>query len=356
MFIKYCHIENLYQADKLLEKVRREGLDSQDYAYGCFRKIDGCNVQLSVGADGTFSAASRNQEIPLGEGSPSFNGLEKVIKRCTLDEKVKLMKEKFAEIMGIKSLDFSFTVFGELYGGLYRHPDVPRDKEAARIQGRIDYSPSNHWMAFDAVASSPDWEGPVWLSTNELEFLCHACGVQAQIEDFTGTLDECLAFSPEFIDDTGHVLFGLPLVENNFAEGVVIKPHEYLEVGPLHERVIFKNKNPKYKERIRATKEKTKEAGAKLQPLEQEWLEKMCEFMNSARAMSAKSKLGSGASFSEIIEEATKDALQEFQETYGEEFSRVQRENDPKDFSEKKITKAFAKFSIPFAREAYLGK
>ena len=353
MFTKYVHIENLHQCDKLLDKIRLAHFDNPEIKYGCFRKIDGSNVQLEIDQDGHFKAGSRNQELDLQK--EDFNGLRHVLERDKLEVKIRAMKHGYSVTQGIDEDKFSFIVFGELYGGLYRHPDVQRDKDAQRIQGRIDYSPSNHWIAFDAVAVLQDGTEK-WLDLDLLSKLCSENAVDYQIEDFSGTLDECLAFSPVFIDDTGHRLFGLPIIENNFAEGVVIKPYVYLEVGALHQRVIIKNKNPRYKERIKATKAATKAAGANLLPLEAEWLGKLCEFMNDSRAMSAKSKLGSNAEFGEIMQEATRDAISEFKETYGDEFERLQRENDPKDFSEKKITKAFAKYAIPFVKKAYLGE
>lgn len=353
MFTKYVHIENLHQAEKLLDKIRMARFDVPEVKYGCFRKIDGSNVQLEIDADGVFKAGSRNQELDLQK--EDFNGLKKVLERDNIESKIRMMKLGYSITKSIDEDKFSFIVFGELYGGLYRHPDVQRDKDAQRIQGRIDYSPSNHWMAFDAVAVLQDGTEE-WLDLDLLSKLCFENDVDYQIEDFSGTLDECLAFSPVFIDDTGHRLFGLPMIEGNFAEGVVIKPFKYTEVGPLHERVIIKNKNPKYKERIKATKAATKEAGAALLPLEQEWLDKLCEFMNDSRAMSAKSKLGDKVEFSQIMQEATRDAIADFKEELGEEFKKVQRENDPKDFSEKKIMKGFAKYSIPFVKKAYLGE
>ena len=54
----------------------------------------------------------------------------------------KKIKEEFPETESI-------IIYGELYGGHYKHPEIASLKEAIRIQKGIDYCPENDFYAFD---------------------------------------------------------------------------------------------------------------------------------------------------------------------------------------------------------------
>ena len=351
-FRKYCHIENTYSSD-LLEKVRMAGLDSPEIVYACFRKIDGSNVQFSIDENGDFYAGSRNQ---LLDAAGDFQNWQKVVERDSIEKKLRLMKEKLTAKadLGDEILvwlndhsSFCLTLFGELCGGLYRHPEVERDKEAVRIQGRIDYSPSNQWIPFDLMLSSGN--SSILADTDLLAELCKETGLYCQIEEFRGTLDECLNFSPVYIDDTGNRFWGLPLIENNVGEGVVIKPIKPLWLGQA--RVIFKNKNPKYKERIRATKENNlKNTG--LNEKEEYWFNVMKDYMNENRVLTAISKVGC-KEFPALLKESTIDAINNFKEE-NPDFEIDGRRFDPKDFDVHAIFKQFNKFSTETVRKVFL--
>lgn len=354
-FRKYSEIENAYKDFK--DQIFLAGFADSCYEYGCFRKIDGSNVQLSISENEEFIIGSRNQIC-----TSQFSGLDRVLKRDTLEQKLREMKASLRDIEDeemtefLSSCDgFEMTVFGELFGGLYRHQDVPRVIEATRIQGRIDYSPDNHWMPFDMTLRNPESEQMLVVNLDTLKKLCEMHGLLCQIEEFRGTLQECLNFNVEFNDDTGHRLFGLPIIEKNTAEGVVIKPicALWLRNG---QRVILKNKNPMYKERIRATKAKTLELGNSLNKNELKYLSILKEYMNESRVMSAISKIGklTKDSFGELLKMSSLDAISEFRKDYHDELTKLENSLDPKEFDFKKITKMMNKYSSSIVREVYL--
>lgn len=355
-FISYGEIDNLY-THKLLEEVKLNGLDDPSIKYACYRKIDGANFQISIDENNETSFASRSQTI--GQDS-NFMNYKSVVERDNIEEKLKSIRsiivskqindETLNKWLEGKDLSkIGITMFGEICGGLYRHQDVERDKTAVRIQGRIDYSPSNQWIPFDLMIRYEDKY--MYANQDTLAKLCKQVGLLCQIEEFRGTLDECINFPVEFNDDTGHRFWGLPIIENNTAEGVVIKPIETLWVRS--KRVIFKNKTTKFKERIRETKKSSLEVGGDLKELEKKWFEILKEYMNESRVMSAVSKVGA-EDFATLNNEAVNDALKDFKKDNEEELNTVFRTNDPKDFRFDLIIKIFRKFSGPIVREVFL--
>ena len=126
-------------------------------------------------------------------------------------------------------------VFGEFFGGGYKG----YKSTESRIQKGIDYTPNHEFYAFDILVGYENGEFK-YLGVDECNNLFETFGLFYNKELFRGTLDECLAYNPIFISTIGPRL-GYPEIEDNFAEGVVIKP-----VTPLYfangERIIIKNK------------------------------------------------------------------------------------------------------------------
>ena len=325
MFVKFPHIDNTW-SDSLVEKCKSNGLMGVECI--CAVKIDGCNFQIGCDENGDFSIGSRNTELKKDE---DFSGCQTVIRREELFKKV----EEVKMLLDAKNV----IVFGELCGGLYRHKDVQKDNTAVRIQGRVDYSPRNEWIVFDIAADGK------FISQDKVADVCKKVGLHSQEVVFRGTLAECLEFSPVFIDKTGNNFWGFPVIEENVAEGVVIKPIEDVWIGST--RVVLKNKNPKFKERIKKIKA---EATPFLNSLEQEWLNKALELVNESRVWSAVSKLGAKPEFGDIMREVLTDVREELEP----EIASVENASDPKEFSWKKINKALSKEAAKTVRDVFL--
>lgn len=352
-FKKYSEIENTYNSS-IIDKIRFNNLDAPSIMYGCYRKLDGSNLQFSIDEQGSLQVGSRNQLVT----GTNFMNWKAVAKRDGIKEKLSYIKSEIAMfhinnerlndwLKTININKFSLTMFGEICGGLYRHPDVERDNTSVRIQGRIDYSPSNQWVPFDLRLTCSG--SSFIVDMDLLKNLCDMANLKCQIEEFRGTFDECLNFSPVFNDDTGHRFWGLPIIENNVAEGVVIKPIIPTFIG--ESRIILKNKNPKYKERIRATKTNNK-ANPGIKDRERYWFDILKEYMNENRVLTAISKVGC-ENFGNIMKESCCDALKDFRKE-NPKFEEDERQNDPKDFNVGNITKAFNKYSSNIVREVFL--
>ena len=329
-FEKYNEIENTYN-DKLIEKARFNGLGNIECI--CAVKIDGANFQAGINENDEFFVGTRNQELSVNS---DFSNWQNVMKKYDVERKIRKIK---AELGASKLI-----VYGELCGGLYRHPDVPKVPNAVRIQGRVDYSPDNEWVPFDIKADGK------FISQDEVKRLCDEVGLLSQQVVFRGTMEECLKFDPVFQDTTGNYFWGLPLIENNVAEGVVIKPVNAVFIG--ESRIIFKNKTPKFKERIRKTKEENKSNG--LNELEQTWLDKILEYINESRVYSALSKLSGKVEFGTLMRAVIDDAMSEFRKENGDELDAVERSTDPKDFSWKNIGKQLSTETIKVVRPIFL--
>eukprot|EP01129_Flabellula_baltica_P010301 TRINITY_DN433_c1_g1_i1.p1 TRINITY_DN433_c1_g1~~TRINITY_DN433_c1_g1_i1.p1 ORF type:complete len:367 (+),score=76.92 TRINITY_DN433_c1_g1_i1:366-1466(+) len=130
-------------------------------------------------------------------------------------------------------------IYGELYGGMYNHPDVQNEKCKA-VQAGISYRPDIDFYPFDIKV-----EDVGYVSYDVFKELCQGRFLYAT-ELKRGTFDECFDYDVEF-ETFIPAQLGLPLIENNIAEGIVLKPviPAYTDEG---ERVILKKKHPNFSE------------------------------------------------------------------------------------------------------------
>ena len=329
-FEKYGEIENTYSS-KLPEKALLAGLGGVECI--CAVKVDGANFQAGIGADGVFFTGTRNRELKPDE---DFCGWQRVMAKLDVERKLREVKA----MLGCSEV----IMYGELCGGLYRHPDVPQVREAVRIQGRVDYSPDNEWVPFDLKADGK------YVSQDLLQKLCSDVGLPCQQVVFRGTLEECLKFDPVMQDTTGQHFWGLPPIDGNVAEGVVVKPVEAVYLGCS--RVIFKIKTPKFKERIRRTKAVIADAG--LTDVEKSIVERALEYVNEARVFSALSKLGTSVKFSQLTGEVIRDAMADFRKEAGGELEKLERTADPKEINWKKIGQRLSRETSEVVRPVFL--
>lgn len=232
-FKKYGSIENSYR-EPYIQKVR----ESLSY-YGCpdmlfsvSEKVDGCNV--SVITDSSSIITGKRTSI-LGE-TDNFYGFQDFANENLKEKTI----EVFKELKYGNSAITQVQVFGEFFGGGYDG----YKSTVSKIQKGIQYTPNHEFYSFDILVS--DGEKNIYLGVDACTELFEKYGFFYNKELFRGTLDECLAFNPIFISTIGERL-GYPRIENNFAEGVVIKPIEDLRFAN-GERIIIKNKNPKFNE------------------------------------------------------------------------------------------------------------
>ena len=234
MFTKYGSIENSYR-NKFVSKIKIQGFGKSEYIVQ--EKAHGSNLSY-ITTDGiNFVSAKRNSLI---DENDFFHNHRKIREQLT---------PKFSNIWNeLKSVYPSLeqlTIFGEIIGGSYPHPDVAGDNTASKVQKGVFYCPTNEFYAFDILIN-----GDRYLDVDEANFLFEGEDILHAKTLFRGSLADCLDYSNAF-DSLIPVLLDLPQMSPNICEGTVIRPVKtrYLADG---KRIIIKNKNEKWSERKRS--------------------------------------------------------------------------------------------------------
>lgn len=144
-------------------------------------------------------------------------------------------------------------VYGEIFGGFYEHPEVPQQTGIRPVQTEVQYCPQVGFYAFDlglAMEGTPDEECEL-VGYEEATKVFSATGINHLQPLFVGGLNAGMNYPLSF-NSTIPAILGLPPLEDNLAEGVVVKPMQKLYVE-LEEgetiRPCFKIKNPSFCEK-----------------------------------------------------------------------------------------------------------
>eukprot|EP00754_Rhynchopus_humris_P002897 Rhum_TRINITY_DN11579_c0_g2::Rhum_TRINITY_DN11579_c0_g2_i1::g.45295::m.45295 len=116
----------------------------------------------------------------------------------------------------------SITIFGELYGGRYPHPEVAAPPCGAVQQG-VWYSPALEWTAYDLTTLAPDGTR-AYVPFKRLVELLAAHNIPCAEPLLVAPFQECVNFKLPFQSRIAKKL-GYPTLPDNQAEGVVIKPY-----------------------------------------------------------------------------------------------------------------------------------
>ncbi len=227
-FKKFNSIENSYQKE-FIQSIFDRGFAEIDYVVQ--EKTHGANLSFITNGK-EVSTAKRTELIAEDE---NFYNSKSVLEKY----KIKVI-ELFQHLSNEFEL-YSLTVFGELIGGGYPHKDVPINKDAKLVQRGIYYNPENDFFAFDILTN-----GEEYLDVEKANELFKKFGFIYADTLFKGSLNECLEYPNKF-KSTVPAKFGLPELDGNLCEGVVIRP-----VKPLFfnsgSRILIKNKNEEWSE------------------------------------------------------------------------------------------------------------
>ncbi|MFW9608304.1 MAG: hypothetical protein ACMV14_07695, partial [Prevotella sp.] len=169
---------------------------------------------------------------------------------------------------------------------------------------------------------------------------------------FEGTLDECLRFSNEF-PTTIPSLFGLPDIDNNICEGVVIRPITpmYLRNG---DRVLIKNKNERFAEKKSIRKRnKMLEVPIEQSPELISLIDEISQFVTENRLANVVSHIGEvhvPKDFGKIMGLFAKDALEDFMKEYSEDYLNLEKTE------QKMLNKALNQMSIELVKKEYMNQ
>lgn len=236
--ISYQHIDNPKKSN--IKKV------DPNTKCNCFEKIHGCNMGLHIFKDGTIKFASRSQWI----NNSVFMGLNTI--KSDLIKKAKLL----ANLIEIKD---RVIIFGEFFGGIYpglnirNYKDYGKNEyvhEIKKIQKGVYYCPQVEFFAFDLC----------FIENGKKEYKTYSyykplfdqINMHYLKPIFSGTLAECSKFDVESFQTTIPGILGIePIIENNYAEGIVVKPEENIYIQ--QHRFIVKIKRSSFSDKQKVT-------------------------------------------------------------------------------------------------------
>lgn len=243
LFTKYPSIEQS-EKEYIVQKIRNHGYEH--ICYCITEKIHGSNTQIDYDlTTGKFEYNKRSGLIAEGEKCYNVQAIFENLKGNIKD----LAKYLSAPIKAETGKDLEVVkVFGEIFGGHYPHPDVQRVHSAMKVQKGVWYCPDNYWMAFDVAYKLKGDDRTYFLSAEDFFIACAAVEIPTvPVLKIASSLTQAL----EYPNDGKSVVYkqlGLPELEDNIMEGVVIRPaHKDLWMGQT--RVILKNKNERFKEK-----------------------------------------------------------------------------------------------------------
>lgn len=284
-FQKYPDIENSYR-EKFKDCIFSEGLNGGEWVVQ--EKIHGSNFAVYLDPGSCLSATRRKF---LNKGEP-FYGYKNLLKRY--ESPLNNLSEAFNR---------SSILYCEIFGGSYLHPGVQPVKNAIKVQKGVQYCPFNTFMIYDI------WIDEKFLPPGEVIHLGEHVGLPFIPVLFKGSYEDCLNYSNEF-QTTIPQFFGLPEIENNICEGIVIKP---VEAKFLHggSRVILKSKNERFSEK----QKKRKLLPVPLSDMVSEIAENLFLYITENRLRNVLSHLGSvtNKDFGLVLGEFNKDIFKDYQ-------------------------------------------
>jgi len=242
MWKKYKSIDNWYNKKKtdLVKDIVNENME-----WIALEKIDGSNASIFI-TDNDIQIASRNNLL-TEENMFDYMYMFKT----TYSEELVLLFNHLVERFSPIYYDTieAVTVYGEVFGGIYTHPNIRKEQYAKKIQGRVQYCPQNKFRIFDIALTikNKDIIKTQYLNYSELMCACNIFGLPYVCPLFVGSFEECMNYDVNF-QTTIPTLYNLPEIENNFAEGVIIRPmveHTFYNGN----RIIFKKKSEKFNEK-----------------------------------------------------------------------------------------------------------
>ncbi|MCF0168528.1 MAG: hypothetical protein HUJ93_07830 [Bacteroidales bacterium] len=312
-FRKYNSIENHFDSD-FMRRIAAEVPSGTIFVVQ--EKVHGTNT--SFVCDGNeFKFAKRTAFIEDGE---SFYNHEELVDAYR-DKVIQLSKD----VMRSYPETIQVTVYGELFGGLYTSNEVKQNRSITQIQKGVCYTPEHEFYGFDIYISS-EYSGR-YLPVNEVNALFEKHGFFYARTLFEGRLEECLKYPNEFQSKISHWL-GLPQIEGNICEGIVIRPLDtmFLANGS---RVIIKSKNAKFAEK-KSIKKRVKMFSGNI-PYSDKLKELICEaecYVTDNRINNVISHIGEISlpkEFGKLIGLYAQDALADFLKEHGGDYAGLEK-------------------------------
>ena len=314
--------------EKIAESTSQWNLSPSDYR--AFNKTDWVVTEKIHGAnfciftDGEILRfAKRKQFLEPGEDFFGFKSFETQL--------VSQVRELFQMLQTSSNHPLGVSIYGELFGGEYPHPDVPPIPNIQAVQTGVYYSPNIQFCAFDIAAiANNNPASRTYLDYNQTLQLCNQVGIFCASPLFIGKYDAAITYNREF-ESTIPALLGLPkLPFTNKAEGIVIKPVKSIPIATPKGKIrpILKIKIPSFSETRFHQAQKSNQHSSYVSSTE-EWLtQALLAMVTENRLHNAISKIGRVKATdaklkSQLVQLFVADALETFQQEYGKFFQSL---------------------------------
>ena len=312
-FKKYNSIENVFDKE-FIERIIIEGADQQEFVVQ--EKVHGANVCI-VTDGATVSFGKRTGFV---EADEIFYDYGELLERYNsqIVSLFSMVSESYADVK-------TLTVFGEMFGGKYLHPDVKNNPKTMLIQKGVYYCPHHEFYAFDLYLTN-DATGR-FLNVDGANAFFERAGFFYARTLFRGTFNECLQYPNDSPSRIAGWL-GLPPLDDNICEGVVIRPVSptYLHNGA---RVLLKSKNARFAEKNLAKKHPPKPYAEPSYSEDLNFLLPLAEdYVTENRLSNVVSKIGQISvpkDTGKLIGSFSKDILEDFLKEHSLEYAELEK-------------------------------
>ncbi len=334
-FKKYSSIENSFNKEFLEHVVEQM---PHDLHYVVQEKVHGANTSfLCNGANVTF--AKRTSVLEENENFYDYPELLESYREKVLNL-FKEIKRRYHDVLSI-------SVFGEMFGGHYPHNGVKSDRRLTLIQKGVCYTPDHEFYGFDIYLFGED--ECRYLPVDEVNELLESGRFFYAKTLFEGTLKECLEY-PNAFQSMIPKWLGLPDIEDNICEGVVIRPvvPMYLRNGS---RVLIKNKNERFAEKKNV--KKRNKLFTEPVPYSDELKELLVElepFVTENRLNNVISHIGEvhlPKDMGKVIGLFSKDIFEDFLKEFGGSFTALDK------YEQKNLTKELNKLALRQIKKSF---
>lgn len=329
IFKTYNSIENAYQT-RVIDQIRLQGFG--DEVFIVQEKVHGAN----------FSFFTDGKEIKIAKRTAFIEKDEKFYNAHQILERYrKNVIDLFEKVKTIHPDLETIVIYGELFGGGYKHKEVEPVKEAIKVQKGVEYAPHNEFYGFDIKLN-----GTTYLDTDLVNQIFEETGFFYAKILFQGTLEDALKF-PNVFDSKIPAWLGLPEIENNVCEGTIVKTLKTKYFGN-GSRVILKNKNEKWTEKSKMIR--------KDRPIQKEvhfsenakniW-EEIQKYATVNRLNNVVSKIGEfePKMIGKVIGLFSQDILEDFEKDFPKVFTTIEKEE------QKRINKKLNSLVIDVVKE-----
>lgn len=329
IFKTYNSIENAYQT-RVIDQIKLQGFG--DEVFIVQEKVHGAN----------FSFFTDGKEIKIAKRTAFIEKDEKFYNAHQILERYrKNVIDVFEKVKTIYPDLETVVIYGELFGGGYKHKEVEPVKDAIKVQKGVEYAPYNEFYAFDIKLN-----GITYLDTDLVNQIFEETGFFYAKILFQGTLDEALKF-PNVFDSKIPAWLGLPEIENNMCEGTIVKTLKTKYFGN-GSRVILKNKNEKWVEKSKMVrKDKPTQKEVRFSEKAQEIWEEIQKYATVNRLNNVVSKIGEFEPkiIGKVIGLFSQDILEDFEKDFPKVFTTIEKDEH------KRINKRLNSLVIDFIKE-----